>query len=306
MKFFSSRLDVLDPLLGIRSWGLILYGALPACLSLLGFVEIKVGLIGDQKPIPIFQILIPIVLVSLIPLFVTFLLVRAREREWYLTNDFLNLRSAVTTFLIVVFATAISGAAGIIQHRYVIDLKAFQFWRMIGVLAECFLFGVASLVFSSTLFATVLTKGTDLPGLPSSGFVSVLAKIRQQLIALQQSPVWLDYQCEAGTRIFEDLRVEGVTLLMDFQIALSQPGHRLAKKSLRLQSLESDLIIFNQSIRRIKDAEVPATILFRWQGLFADLSKFEGDQLENLKVERDRYKSDYEVLQRLRSLKLGG
>src|SRR5438552_16300139 len=99
-KIIDPRLELLDQLLGLRSWGLILYGALPASLSLLGILDVKVGSLDK---------LLPILLVSLLPLSLTFLLIRARQRDWYLTTDYLNLRSSITTFLIVVSATLISG-----------------------------------------------------------------------------------------------------------------------------------------------------------------------------------------------------
>jgi hypothetical protein len=287
----------LDQVLGLRSWGLILYGALPACLSLLGFIEIKVGII--DRPILI-------LLVSSLPLFVTFLLVRAREREWYFTDNYLNVRSAVTTLLIVLCSTGISGAAGLIRHKYDFSPTNLLDQAHMSALTECFLFGVASLVISSTLFATILTKGADLPGLPSSAFVSAVGKIRQQLIALQTSPFWEEDDFRKSIGILNDLNTDGVAIMEDLTVALSQPGHRFAKKSLRLRSLESDLMVFNQSVTWIKDGEIPATILYRWRVYLVDFVGLEGDELENLKTDRDRHKTSYEVLQRIRGLRLGG
>jgi hypothetical protein len=283
----------MDQMLGLRSWGLILYGALPACLSLLGFIEIKVGEIGRPQWI---------LLIGCLPLFVTFLLVRAREREWYFTDDYLCLRSAVTTALIVLCATAIAGVAGIIRQKYVFSFPHLPDRGQ--ALAECFLFGIASLVLSSTLFATVLTKGTDLPGLPSSGFVGAIARIRQQLIAIQQSFIWKEY--EADNKKFEDLNTEGTKLMAELRFALSQPGNRLAKKNLGLQPLETDIVIFVRSVTSIKDEEVADTKEFKWQAYFADFSDLKGDQLENLTNERNRYKASYEGLKRIKSLHLGG
>jgi hypothetical protein len=281
----------IDQMLGLRSWGLILYGALPACLSLLGFIEVKVGEIGRS---------LWILLIGCVPLVVTFLLVRAREREWYFTEDYLTVRSAVTTALILLCATAIAGVAGIIRGKYV-----FSFPSDGGqALAECFLFGIASLVLSSTLFATVLTKGTDLPGLPSSGFVGAISRIRQQVIGIQQSFIWKKY--EADDNKFEELNTEGTKLMAELRFALSQPGNRLAKKNLGLQPLQTDILIFVRSVTKIKDEEVADTKEFTWQAYFGDLNDLKGDQLESLTNERNRDKPSYEGLQRIKSLHLGG
>jgi len=264
-------------------------------LSLLGFIEIKVG--EFETPHTLW-----ILLIGCLPLVVTFLLVRAREREWYFTEDYLNLRSAVTTTLIVSCATAIAGIAGIIRQKYVFSFPHLQDRGQ--ALAECFLFGIASLVLSSTLFATVLTNGADLPGLPSSGFVGAIARIRQLLIAIQQSFIWKNY--EANNKEFEDLNTEGAKLVTELRFALSQPGNRLAKKNLGLKPLESDIVIFIKSVTSIKDEEVANTKVFKWQVYFADLSHLPSDQLEYLTNERNRDKIGYEVLQRIRSLNLGG
>lgn len=299
MNFKLPSVTTLDHVLGVRSWGLILYGALPACLSLLGFLEIKVGLI--EKPLPI-------LVFSLLPLFVTFLLVRARERAWYFTDNFLFVRSTITTLLIVLCASAIAGAVGIIRQKYVFSLTNLTDRAHMMAMTESFLFGVASLVLSSTLFATILTKDADLPGLPSSDFVKAVQKVRQQLIAIQNSNIWKQYGPADGTNVFEDLGSQGEQLMKDLQAALSQPGNRLAKRSLGLKPLEADVVVFAQSISYIRSGGVPDTILFRWQTYFADSSDLDADTLKNILSERDteRIKAEYEVLQRIRGLRIGG
>jgi hypothetical protein len=299
MRLKLPAITTLDRVLGLRSWGLILYGSLPACLSLLGLLDIKLDLI--DRPVLI-------AFVSLLPLSVTFLLVRARERTWYFTDDYLEIRSLITTILIILCATAISGAVGIIRHKYIFSLEHLTDRTHMIALTESFLFAIASLVVSSTLFATVLTKDIDLPGLPSSGFVTAVAKIRQQLIAIQNSKVWQEYKESEGTKIFDELDTDREQLIKDLQVAQSQPGNKLAKRSLGLKPLETDIMVFAQSITYIKDGVVPKTILFRWQTYFADFNSLDDDTLERIKNERaiEIAKARYDVLQRIKSLRLGG
>ena len=292
--FSNITLDKLDQMFGLRAWGLVLYGALPASLSLLGFVDIKVGQISN---------VLPMLVVSLLPLVVTFLLVRARQKEWYFTTDHLNLRTAVTTLLIVITATIIAAASGVIRGDYHFSPLNLGDKQQQIALAKSFLFGMASLVFSSSLFATILTKGADLPGLPASGFVSCIAKIRQQLIAIQNSPIWQKYDFQQGTQIFDDLKVARDNILKELEVALSQPGNKLAKRG--LVPLRAELDVFAKSMTDIRDGQVKETVEFRWRIRFADLSAINSDE-ENLKNERNAINDQYITLRRLKSLRLGG
>lgn len=106
-----------------------------------------------------------------------------------MTTDLLKTRSAMTTLIIVVRASLISGASGVLHNKYVLTLN---FWNNAGLMAiaESYLFGVSSLVITSTLFMTVLSKGGDLPGLPSVKFVELLGKIRSGLRQVKSSRIW--------------------------------------------------------------------------------------------------------------------
>ena len=288
-------LDKLDQMFGLRAWGLVLYGALPASLSLLGFVDIKLKP-GNK--------LIPMLVVSLLPLIVTFLLVRARQKEWYFTTDYLNLRTTITTLLIVISSTIIAAASGVIRNEY-------DFWPLSLsnqsqqiALAESFLFGMASLVFSSSLFATILTKGADLPGLPASGFVSSIAKMRQQLIAIQNSPIWLQYNFKDGTKVFDDLSQTRDSIMKDLEIALSLPGHKLAKRG--LQSLRSQLDVFARTVIEIKKGGVKDTVEFLWRVRFGDSNHVADEVSESFRYEREAIKEQIAILRTLKNLRLGG
>jgi hypothetical protein len=291
--FSKITLDKLDQMFGLRAWGLVLYGALPASLSLLGIVEVKVAELHKIGPL---------IIVSLLPVTVTFLLVRARQKEWYFTTDYLNLRSTVTTLLIVISAALIAGAAGIIRDKYAFAQFNLRDPNQVAAYAESFLFGMSSLVISSSIFAAILTKGADLPGLPASGFISSIAKIRQQLIAIQNSPIWRKYDFNDGMEIFDELKQTRNSIIKDLETALSQPGHKLAKRG--LQPLRAQLDVFARSITEIKDGAVKDTIEFRWRVRFADLTVISDG--ENLTYEREAIKDEITILRALKSLRLGG
>src|ERR1700752_5346630 len=222
-KLTENTNTLLDLIFGIRGWGLILYGALPANLALLGTLEVKLGKVDDLK-----YFLIP---VSFLPIFATFLLIRNRYKEWYLTTDFLKTRSAITTLIIVVSATLISGASGVLHNKYVLTLN---FWNDAGLMAiaESYLFGVSSLVITSTLFMTVLSKGSDLPGLPSAKFVELLSKIRSGLSQVKASPIWEWPKYQGNDQITNELIAKLATVKTSYDELKSYPGNKLAKKSL--------------------------------------------------------------------------
>src|SRR5262252_5985692 len=147
---WSDALVKADLVFGLRGWGLVLYGVLPANLALLGMLEIKLSNLANLLPF-----IVPVVF---LPLATTFLLIRSRHKDWYLTTRLLNIRSLIVTGIIVLLATLISGVSGIIHGRYALS------WAMLGsrqhltTIAESFLLAVGSLVLTSTLFLTILTR----------------------------------------------------------------------------------------------------------------------------------------------------
>lgn len=257
----------LDKLLGLRAWGLIFYGALPANLALLGMLDVTVAKLENVP-----KYFLPAAMI--LPVFVTFLLIRNRHREWYLTTDYLFIRSLFATLLILYCSSLISCASGIIQGSYHITMG-----RVSGgsplmlinidtqVLTECLLQGVASLVLTSTLFMGIVVKNTGLPGLPSSNVVERMGKIRERLNRLQRNPIWASPgfptgEADSGNpyRIAEELR-EDLHKLAD------QQGNRLAKLSLKRLSLDVDAFMLAAK-DIIEDNELPELQEIKWKQYF--------------------------------------
>jgi|GEM_PF-7011715 len=281
---------LLDPILGIRSWGLIWYGALPSSLSLIGFLEVR-----DIK-FPSVKGAAPVLLVSLLPLLVTFLLVRGREREWYLTEDYLNLRSCVTTLLIVLSTTAVSGSAGII--------RGVNFSR--DYMTQSFLLGVASLVISSSLFATILTKGADLPGLPSVAFLTSMTKVREQLRGIRNSAIW----SECTPQTLNEVKACSNNLAEELRAARKKSGNVLAKQGLEL--IQTDLGWFDIVLQDLESSDTKTQRQLRWKKYFetvqtssyAEMPNIEKD-IESLS-ESQKQETACQALRRLSELNLGG
>lgn len=282
----KDKLVVLDYVVGLRVWGLILYGALPANLALLGMLDVT---IGEVDKLFSYFIFIP---VSILPLLLTFLLIRTRHKEWYLTTDFLNLRSAISTMLILVSASLISGASGIIHGKYAsLHLTA---------IAESFLIGVGSLVITSTLFITVLTKNTNLPGLPSSSFVELLAGIRGKIRQIQASLIWKEYNPQGSDQMTKSVQSLANEIKNEFEKVDAHQGNKLAKQRLRHIRFDSKDLI--EAVTEILGGGESVKLKeHRWKVYFAEFK----DLSENQQVERGLKKDRYAAVQRLKMLSVG-
>jgi len=285
------QLIKLDNILGLRAWGLILYGVLPSNLAVLGIVDIK---IADTK----YQLLLaPLLFASFLPVCITFLLVRNRHREWYLTDDYLNIRSAITTAVILVCAALVFGASGIIRGRYILTVSGDY---LVGV-AESLIFAVASLVVTSTLFIGLLTKGGDLPGLPSSSVTSLIGSIRGKLRQIQASPIWNGFDPAADVRVVESTKKTAEELKDVLAGTGVYPGHELVKKS--LGQLSGSVACFIRAADEIRaDGVSPILRKQRWEKYFADEKDLNGDR----RAERMRISNEHTSLQYLKNLRVGG
>lgn len=270
-----SRLVYLDHLLGLRAWGLIVYGALPANLALFGIVSVKIGEIENR--------LLFLLLATLLPLGVTFLLVRNRQQEWYLTNDYINFRSFTITFLIVLVASLISGISGVIDGKYILKEGETSRQVLLSAIAESYLFGIGSLVLSSTLFMTIITRGADLPGLPNSDFVDVLGKIRQKLKQLQANSIWTSYKPPDEVNL--------AILVKELQNEINQlsnmPGHKLALHS--IWPIQSSVKHFNQTLRNIQNANSDGLKISLWNIYFEKQDNLNQALLERREDDIEKY-----------------
>jgi hypothetical protein len=182
----DSRALRLDHLLGLRGWGLILYGALPASLTALGLVRVE--------PVALrAELLVPAALLAAIPVALTYLLVRQRLSSWYVLRWGLGRRTLFVTLATLVMSCLISGAAGLLKGRYrwadasVWMDRPQELWMPV---VESTLTGAVLLVGSTTLFLTAVKESGGLPALPSQEAVTTLASLRTKLAAIREAKIW--------------------------------------------------------------------------------------------------------------------
>ena len=287
-------LVMLDKIFGFRAWGLILYGALPSCLALLGVSKGKVEFTDIGNSLPIFSI------ASILPIAITFLLIRARHRNWYLTADFLNVRSAISTFVILILATLICCVSVIIHsgNNGESNIELLEYFKPeeLGKIApQAYLLAVVSLVISSTLFITVLTRNINLPGLPSDEFVKLLGKIRINMRKIMGSKVWKEYfslDDNKLTKLAKEIKD-------DMDQAAVCTGNYLAKKS--LEPIKEDIINLINIFGEIRSSGTNEAQKIKWECYF--------EKPENLssadKSFRLSQKNQIASLERLKKLRLG-
>lgn len=281
----------LDLVFGLRAWGLLFYGVLPANLALIGTLEVKLGKFDNLLPY-----IIPI---SILPVFITYMLILTRHRNWYLTTEYLRRRTLITTLLILLCASLISGAAGILQGRYVMMFTDVWNQRHLLAMAESFLFGISTLVLTSTLFMTLLTKGGDLPGIPSPLFVEKITLLRIGLRQLKASDIWEWERYQGRDEVITALTKRLLDLVKVFNDLNSNSGDSRAKNS--LTPIYEDLTLFSDVVDYVGTGGSMDLKNSNWRVFFETKAQLTDTQLG----ERARMHVEYSAVQQLSSLPLG-
>jgi hypothetical protein len=243
-------------MLGLRAWGLILYGTLPASLAGVGvikFPELKAARA---------ELLVPLLAIALLPIVVLYLLIRQRLSAFYLLSEGLWVRSSLVTVGIVLLSSLVSGAAGVVRGQYELIAPSTFFqldvrtsWRPI---VEAFLMGSVMLVGSTTLFLTAVKEAGGLPALPSAEFVKDIGELRVALWAIQRHAIWTDPK-QADSKALSDHVV--TARQASARLAVMSPL-RSGRRHVYTQ-LQGDLQAFEAA--RQQAANVPV----KWTELFA-------------------------------------
>ncbi|MCP4581188.1 MAG: hypothetical protein GY839_06185 [candidate division Zixibacteria bacterium] len=182
MAILRKVLMIIDDLAGLRAWGLILYGALPATFSLLGAKEVKINV---EAPNIIYALI-----ASPLPIIILYLLIKTKCRAWYLSKRHLYWRSLITAFMILLASTAICLLAGVIKGNFTFsDVLSTNYIY----LAKSFLLAIVSLVLSSILFMGILIKGSQLPLIPGKKLVDSLSDFKKFKREFGSSSIWNEH-----------------------------------------------------------------------------------------------------------------
>jgi hypothetical protein len=158
----------------------VVYGALPASLGALGAFKPPDQATLDSK---IGLGTVPFIFcVALIPVVLTYVLVRQRMANWYLLPSYLSIRAAIITLFIILVSALVCGANGLLVGTY--RLVSIAAWKALPLsdkatpIGECLLLSFAYLVGSSTLFLTVVKEDGNLPLLPGKQEIDNLNLLR--------------------------------------------------------------------------------------------------------------------------------
>jgi hypothetical protein len=273
----------IDEFIGLRGWGLILYGVLPSNLAFLGILDTK---LPDVDKFSIIFILGA----SIIPIFFIFVLISDQNKKWYLTKDRFGIRSLTITFLIIFLSTLIFEISGIIHKKYFLCLP----WNLetFTASAECFFSAISSLVISSSLFVIALTRKTDFPMLPSVSFVKSMGRIERNIRKIKSEDIWEKYTTidDSLIKLVEDTEKEVYNIIIS-------KGNNLAKRSLERNFI--DLKNLEIVLKKIGENRGEGSKKIDWKIYFGN-TNLNDDQ------HRRRYNEEnvFNSLERLRNLEL--
>jgi hypothetical protein len=189
--WYAKTIVKFDYLFGLRAFGLVIYGALPASLGALGAfkppdqttLSSKIGL----------EALPYIIVVALIPVVLTFVLVRQRLANWYLLRDYLWVRAVAITTAIIAVSSLVCAGNGLLVGSFkwvpITVWWASPLYDKAWPIGVCLLLSFAYLVGSSTLFLTVVKEDGNLPLLPSKDEVDNVAALRESLRDIASSEI---------------------------------------------------------------------------------------------------------------------
>jgi hypothetical protein len=193
LYFKGNPLLLLDHLSGARALVFLLYGVLPASFAALGLIDTSKITQPPAWSLP------TLLIVSLVPATVFFLLVRQRLDGWYLARWGLNARSVLFTLAAVGLSAAMSGEGAFLRQQSAASSSRAY------VMAQSLLTGIGLLVGSSTLFLTVIQKSSGLPGLPSEEYTAAVAALRSKLRAINARAEWDQAQVQVQVQADDGL-----------------------------------------------------------------------------------------------------
>ena len=254
----SNNIIFLDKFFGIRAFGLIFYGVLPSILFLIGVLEVKIYNIIKSAQ---FFIIIPIIPIIIF----IFSLIKNRLKGFYLTTDFLNIRSFMITVITLLISTVIFGLSGVLQGKYVFvipnNLNEGMDLLKSGPKFEPFLLAIASLLIASTLFFTVVTKEVNLPALPPVKFVKLIIKVQDNMKLLKSDPIWKEYVSMEDDKLIDYAhKIEhslsqaiNIKIIFNFQKSLEQ--------------VHKDMINLIKALNDIRSRSTDVSKKYTWQAV---------------------------------------
>ncbi|MCD4803875.1 MAG: hypothetical protein K8R16_13135 [Anaerolineales bacterium] len=287
----SNNIIFLDKIFGIRAFGLIFYGVLPSILFLIGVLEVKIYNTIESAQ---FFIIIPIIPIAIF----IFSLIRNRLKGFYLTTDFLNIRSIMITAITLLISTVIFGLSGVIQGKYVFVIP--HNWNesmdllKSGPNFEPFLLAIASLLIASTLFFTVVTKEVNLPALPPVKFVKLIIEVQDNMKLLKSNPIWNECVSMEDDKLInlankiEYLLDQAINIKISFDLQNS------------LKPVHDDITNFIKVLKYVKYSANEKLKKETWEIYFTNIKSLSSEQ----KMRRDCENENCNSINRIKGLKL--
>ena len=266
-----------DKFFGLRAFGIVFYGILSSIFYLIGDPDIEKYKINEIAPL------------FIVILIYVFLFIRNRLQGFYLTTDFLNIRSFMITHITLSISTVIFGLFGLLQGKYV---YAPHYW--IEPNFEPFFSAIVSLTIGSTFFLIVVTKKIGLPALPPVQFVNLVTEIRSNIKLLKSDQIWKEYVSMEDDKLInlvkktDDLLNQAINIKITFNLQKS------------LKPVHDDIINFINVLEDIAHNANAQSKKHTWEMYFAKITSLSSEQ----RICRERKNDICNSINRIKELKL--
>lgn len=284
---YSNYLTKLDENIDPWRFWLIFYGVIPSILALFSPLEEYINRINEQ-------FIFIYIAASILLIFLIFILIRTRYREWYLNTDSIGSFSASTTIIILILAMLVIGTSGIVHNRYSIGIPHSWSWNDWMAIIESFIFAVINLVISSTFFMVVLMMERNVHGLPSIDFIKLMAKLRNNMRNMKSNKIWVEY-----ISLDDELINSAEKNKSDLNQAIICTENCPVKKSLKI--MHTDVTNLIEILKEIKSSGNAVSKQIIWNIYFAEMGTLSDDE----KIRRFHNKDKCASIERLKKLKIG-
>ena len=287
----SNNICLLDKIFGIRALGIVLYGAMSSIFFLLWNLEVEKYQINENAHFFIMMLIFAVITFIV-------LLIRYRLKGFYLTTEYLTIRSIMITTITLSISTVIFELSGVLQGKYVFVIP--HNWNesldllKSGSSYEPFLLAVTSLFMASPLFIIVITKKVDLPALPPSNFIKLIIEIQGDIKLLKNNPIWKedvsmedDQLIDLANKIEKSLD-SAINIKINFNLQKS------------LKPIHDDMINFSDMLKNLKYTANEGLKKTIWEIYFANTISLSPEQ----KMHRERKNEICKSINRIKGLKL--
>ena len=203
------------------------------------------------------------------------------------------------TVITLLISTLIFELSGVLQGKYIFVIP--NNWNesmdllKSGLYFEPFILAIASLLISSTLFFTVVTKEVNLPALPPVKFVKLIIEIQDNMKLLKNDQIWKEYVSMEDDKLIDLANKIEVLLNQAINVKISFNFQK------SLKPVHDDIINLINVLYEVKTGVNDVSKEITWKIYFENQNLLSPDQIKRRESKNEMYIS----IERLKELELG-